>query len=52
MLNDEQAKKEWLHENRLVQVRQVISTHRINVPQCKLQESMCMLYDEQIIKGE
>ena len=34
MLNDEQAKKEWLHENRLVQVRPVVSTCRINIPQC------------------
>ena len=46
MLNDEQAKKEWLHEDRLVQVRQAVSTPRTNVPQCKLQESTCMLYDE------
>ena len=52
MINNEQAKKEWLHENRLVQVRKVVSTSRINVPQCKLQESICMLQDEQIMKGE
>ena len=52
MLNDEQGKKEWLYKDRLVQVRQVVSTSRINVPQCKLQESICMLYDEQIMKGE
>ena len=48
MLNDEQAKKEWLHEDRLVQVRQVVSTFI----QLELQESICMLYDEQIMKGE
>ena len=52
MLNDEQAKKEWLHEDRLVQVRQVVSMPRINVPQCKLKERICILYDEQIMKGE
>ena len=52
MLNDEQANKEWLHEDTLVQVRQAIYTSRINVPQCKLQESIRMLYDEQIMKGE
>ena len=46
MLNDEQEKKQWLHEDRLVQVRQVVSTSRINVPECKLQERICMLYDE------
>ena len=46
MLNDEQAKKELIHEDRLVQVRQVVSTSRINVPQCKLQESIHMFYDE------
>ena len=52
MVNDEQATKEWLHEDRLAQVRQVVSMPRINVPQCKLQDSICMLYDEQIMKGE
>ena len=51
MLNDEQAQKEWLNRNRLVQVRQVVSTYRINVTQCKLQESICMLYDEKIMRG-
>ena len=34
MLDDEQEKKEWIHEDRLVQVRQPVSTPRINVPQC------------------
>ena len=52
MLNYEQAKKLWLLQDRLVQVRKVVSTSRINVPQCKLQESIRMLYDEQIMKGE
>ena len=52
MLNDEQAKKEWLHEDGLVQERQVVSTSRINVPHCKLLESICMLYDEEIMEGE
>ena len=52
MLNDDKAKKEWPREDMLVQVRQVVSTPRINFPQCKLQESICMLYDEQIMKGE
>ena len=52
MLNDDYAKKEWLHEDRLVEVRQVVSMPTINVPQCKFQESICMLYDEQITKGE
>ena len=45
-------KKEWLYEDRLVQVRQDVSTPRINFPPCKLQETICMLYDEQIMKGE
>ena len=35
MLYDEQAKKEWLHEDRLVQVRQVVSMPKINVTPCK-----------------
>ena len=52
MLNDEQSKKKWLHEEKVVQVRQVVSTSRINVPQYELQESICMLYDEQIMKGD
>ena len=39
-------KKEWLHKDRLVQVRQVVSMPRINVPQYKFQEKICMLYDE------
>ena len=30
--------KEWLHEDRLAKVRQVVSTSRINVPKCELQE--------------
>ena len=42
MLNDEQANKEWLHEDTLVQVRQVLSTPVIDVPQCKFQERICM----------
>ena len=52
MLNYEQAKKVWLLEDRLVQVRQVLSTPRINVPQCELQPSICMLYDEHLMKNE
>ena len=52
MLYDEQAKKEWLHEDRLVQVREVVSKSKIIVSQCELHESIYMLYDEQIMKGE
>lgn len=51
MISDEQSKKEWLHEVRLVQVRQVISTSIINAPQCELQDSICMLCNEKIIIG-
>ena len=43
MLNVEQAKKERLHEDMLVQVRQVVYKSRINFPQCELQEIICML---------
>ena len=52
MISDEQSKKEWLRECRIIQVRQDVSMPRINVPQCKLQERICMLCDEQIMKGE
>ena len=52
MLNDEQSKKEWLHEDRFVQVIQDLPTPRMNFPQCNFQERICMLYNEQLIKRE
>ena len=52
MLNDDKAKKEWPREDMLVQVRQAVSTPKINVPPRKFQKIMYMLSDEQIMKGE